>query len=189
MSKAAGLYEALSQGNARLFYIISVYRITLFETINTYQHPHPVTSSPLSVLSFQFRRLFHRSLSLDDFATSSYLTHLPLPSMSMNTTMTSSISSALLHVVLGLVFIIFSTSLWSYLRSPTLIAIPGPLVAKFTNLWRLISAYRGLTAVYSRRLHERHGTAVRLGPNLVSLSDPKLIKTLYSFKGDYKKVY
>ena len=38
------------------------------------------------------------------------------------------------------------------------------------------------------RLHEQYGSAVRLGPNLVSLSDPDLIKVVYDVRGSFVKV-
>ncbi|CAG8980606.1 hypothetical protein HYALB_00013761, partial [Hymenoscyphus albidus] len=36
-------------------------------------------------------------------------------------------------------------------------------------------------------LHGKHGPAVRIGPNVVSLSDPHLIKTVYSTRGNFLK--
>jgi len=39
-----------------------------------------------------------------------------------------------------------------------------------------------------RALHKKHGSAVQLGPNLVSLSDPNLLQTLYDTRGNYLKV-
>lgn len=39
-----------------------------------------------------------------------------------------------------------------------------------------------------RFLHNKYGSAVQLGPNLVSLSDPNLLRVLYNTRGDYLKV-
>lgn len=75
----------------------------------------------------------------------------------------------------------------AYLRSP-LKDIPGPLLAKFTNLWRLIDHYKATQIGTQRRLHEELGPAVRIGPNVVSLSDPALLKKVYSTRGEYLKV-
>lgn len=66
--------------------------------------------------------------------------------------------------------------------------IPGPILAKFTNLWRFFNVWRGKAEVTQLKLHRRYGPAVRLGPNCVSLSDPDLIKTIYSTKEKWVKV-
>ncbi|KAF4547581.1 Cytochrome P450-like protein 20 [Elsinoe fawcettii] len=65
--------------------------------------------------------------------------------------------------------------------------IPGPLTAKFTDLWRLITVWRGQAHEVQKRLHEQHGSVVRLGPNCVSVSDPDLIKVIYSSKTRWEK--
>ncbi|KAL8413247.1 hypothetical protein RB594_004755 [Gaeumannomyces avenae] len=74
-----------------------------------------------------------------------------------------------------------------YLASP-LRDIPGPPLARFTNLWRVREYWRLRTWETQRALHARHGPAVRTGPAAVSLADPALIPTVYgsSFaKGDF----
>ncbi|CAG8954438.1 hypothetical protein HYFRA_00006065 [Hymenoscyphus fraxineus] len=76
--------------------------------------------------------------------------------------------------------------LHSILFSP-LRHIPGPFWARFTNLWRLIDHYNATQIITQRHLHEKHGPAVRIGPNAVSLSDPHLIKTVYSTRGNFLK--
>lgn len=82
----------------------------------------------------------------------------------------------------------FTTNLlWSHFRSP-IKHFPGPFVAKFTNLWRFIDVYRGRAELTHRELHKKHGVAVQLGPNLISLSDPKLLRTVYNIRGDFVKV-
>lgn len=75
----------------------------------------------------------------------------------------------------------------AYIRSP-LKDIPGPVLAKFTNVWRLVDHYNATQISTQRRLHEELGPAVRIGPNIVSLSDPTLLKTVYSTRGEYIKV-
>ncbi|KAI0004697.1 cytochrome P450 [Xylariaceae sp. FL0662B] len=74
----------------------------------------------------------------------------------------------------------------SYFTSP-LKDIPGPFWAKFTNLWRFIDHYNATQPITQRRLHEQLGPAVRIGPNIVSLSDPSLLKTIYSTRGNFIK--
>ncbi|TKX27084.1 cytochrome P450 monooxygenase-like protein 2 [Elsinoe australis] len=58
--------------------------------------------------------------------------------------------------------------------------IPGPWLAKVTDLWRLIESWRGRPDISHNKLHEKYGPAVRIGPNCVSISDPALIKTIFS---------
>lgn len=82
-------------------------------------------------------------------------------------------------------FIVFY--LVAYLRSP-LKDIPGPFFAKFTNWWRFFDHYNATQTLTQRRLHENLGSAVRIGPNFVSLNDPALLKTVYSTRGSFLKV-
>lgn len=92
-----------------------------------------------------------------------------------------------IQALLGLTTLFITNLLWSYYNSP-LKPIPGPFVAKFTNLWRFFDVWGGRPELTLRKLHQRYGSAVRIGPNIVSLSDPRLIKTIYSTRGEYLKV-
>ena len=95
-----------------------------------------------------------------------------------------SIASQLLT---SLIILLISNLAWTYFQSP-LKAYPGPLLAKFTNLWRFFDVWGGRPELTQRMLHQKHGSAVQLGPNLISLSDPSLIKTIYNIKGNFLKV-
>ena len=77
--------------------------------------------------------------------------------------------------------------IWGYFSSP-LKNIPGPFMAKITNLWRMIDVYGGRNELTQLYLHEKYGQAVRIGPNTISLSDPGLIRTIYSSRGEFLKV-
>lgn len=66
--------------------------------------------------------------------------------------------------------------------------VPGPFLAKLTNLYQFFVYYRGQQASVMRRLHDRYGSAVRVGPKHVSLNDPSLIGTIYTLKGTFVKV-
>ena len=57
--------------------------------------------------------------------------------------------------------------------------LPGPFWARYTNLWRLLSVYKGHSDLTQLHLHRKHGDFVRIGPNCVSISDPSYIKTIY----------
>jgi hypothetical protein len=89
-------------------------------------------------------------------------------------------------VILGITAVVFhllTTAQRSGLRQ-----IPGPFLAKVTDLWRLFDHWRGTHVETQRSLHEKYGPAVRIGPNAVSLSDPALLKTVYSTRGEFAKV-
>lgn len=95
--------------------------------------------------------------------------------------------TAVLQVISSGICLIVCYLIWNYSASP-LKSIPGPFFAKFTNLWRFIDAYGGRAELTHKFLHEKYGSAVRIGPNLVSLNDPDLIRTIYSAKGEFLKV-
>jgi hypothetical protein len=75
----------------------------------------------------------------------------------------------------------------SYFSSP-LRSIPGPFLAKFTDAWRALDYWKTTQIQSHRELHARHGAAVRIGPNMVSLNDPSLLKKIYDTRGNYVKV-
>ncbi|KAL8824325.1 MAG: hypothetical protein Q9191_005133 [Dirinaria sp. TL-2023a] len=67
-------------------------------------------------------------------------------------------------------------------------AIPGPFLAKFSNLWRLIDTWKGSHHVTLMNLHRRHGNLVRVGPNTVSISNVDAIEGIFGVKTDFVKV-
>jgi hypothetical protein len=99
--------------------------------------------------------------------------------MALTTLLTKALALGVVLAVARAVFI--------YLTSP-LKDIPGPFLAKFTDLWRLFDYWNHTQIKSHQRLHEDLGPAVRIGPRMVSLSDPALFKTVYSTRGDYLKV-
>ncbi|KAI0592379.1 benzoate 4-monooxygenase cytochrome p450 [Pyrenophora tritici-repentis] len=86
---------------------------------------------------------------------------------------------------LGALFII-SQYVLAYLQSP-LKKIPGPFLAKFSDIWRFLNHYGQTHIETQRKLHEQHGDIVRLGPNTVSVADQSLIKTIYNTRGTFLK--
>lgn len=80
-----------------------------------------------------------------------------------------------------------AVSMWSYFLSP-LKAFPGPNAARYTNIWRYLGVVRGSFQNTQIRLHRKHGPAVRMGPNTISLSDPVLINKVFSTRSPWKKV-
>ncbi|WPH00939.1 Hypothetical protein R9X50_00377300 [Acrodontium crateriforme] len=65
--------------------------------------------------------------------------------------------------------------------------IPGPLIAKFTDLWRLLVVRRRDSHDTYLRLHKRYGDLVRIGPNNVSICKPDLIPIIYGIGKGYLK--
>lgn len=71
----------------------------------------------------------------------------------------------LLTYLLPVVFLI------SLLRNLFLLQnIPGPIIARFTNLYRTLLVYKRNAHEEQLRLHKRYGNLVRLGPDCVSVS-------------------
>ncbi|KAF4631645.1 hypothetical protein G7Y89_g6485 [Cudoniella acicularis] len=97
-----------------------------------------------------------------------------------------SFSLIFLQAFTSIAILILLSLFWGYATSP-LSLIPGPFFAKLTNLWRFLDTYNGRTELTQQRLHEQYGAAVRIGPNVVSLDDPSLIRTIYSTKSEFLK--
>ena len=66
--------------------------------------------------------------------------------------------------------------------------IPGPTIACCTGFWRLWDVRRGSAHLTHIRLHQQYGPMVRIGPNHVSVRDPKAIPTIYGLKSGFTKV-
>ena len=77
--------------------------------------------------------------------------------------------------------------LWNKFQ-PGLVSIPGPTAAAYTKLWRVYNVWRGSAHLDAIDLHKKHGNLVRIGPNHVSVADPKWIPVFYSSKEEYTKV-
>jgi hypothetical protein len=84
------------------------------------------------------------------------------------------------------VVFIFSRYVLAYLQSP-LKKLPGPFLARFSNIWRFFDHYSQTHIETQRKLHEQHGDIVRLGPTTVSVADASLIKTIYNTRGTFLK--
>ena len=67
-------------------------------------------------------------------------------------------------------------------------AVPGPFLAGFSSLWRLIDVWGGSAQWTVIRLHHELGPLVRTGPKHVSVSDPEAISTIYAVKPRFLKV-
>lgn len=96
-------------------------------------------------------------------------------------------------VKLGIVFgfipsiTVFLWFLVAYQTSP-LKKYPGPFLAGWTNLWRLWQVITGEYAPRMKKLHDKYGPIVRIGPNLLDLDFPELSRVIYSTDGKWVKV-
>ncbi|KAI8944281.1 putative benzoate 4-monooxygenase cytochrome P450 [Xylaria longipes] len=87
-----------------------------------------------------------------------------------------------LSVAFILIFVLRSLLSWNRLRH-----IPGPLLPSLTNLPRVFWVKTGQSQEYYRQLHEKYGEVVRLGPNMVSISNPEAIPILYPTRPGFPK--
>jgi hypothetical protein len=65
--------------------------------------------------------------------------------------------------------------------------IPGPWLASYTNLWRLLVTWGRRPEVAHKRLHKKYGDVVRMGPNFVSITDLDAVKKIFSPNSGYIK--
>lgn len=77
-----------------------------------------------------------------------------------------------------------------YIRNWSIQDVPGPLLAKFSNLWYMYECRQGRRYLSVYHEHQKHGKLVRLRPNEVSIADPDAIPIVYGhgtgfLKADY----
>lgn len=84
-----------------------------------------------------------------------------------------------------LVLLIFR-ALYSVFLHP-LRHVPGPRLAKVTELWRTNRYFKGYWHRDILDLHRQYGPVVRISPNEVSIVSPELSKTIYSYSGGTPK--
>lgn len=65
--------------------------------------------------------------------------------------------------------------------------VPGPLLARFTNLWIAWKSGEGRSHLLWRELHAKYGALVRTGPKRVLFNDPELLATMYGAGSNYIK--
>jgi hypothetical protein len=90
-------------------------------------------------------------------------------------------SVLLLVVALLIIFHLYKT--WAKLRH-----IPGPFLARLTNLPRFCWVWSRKAHEIHIDLHEKHGKLVRFGPNMVSVGDPSEIPNIYRMHAPLLKV-
>ncbi|VBB86066.1 Putative cytochrome P450 E-class, group IV [Podospora comata] len=98
--------------------------------------------------------------------------------------------TANLLVIATLVLTLLGYFVVPHLLSP-LRSIPGPFLARYTNLYRLYHTTRGSFHLHITRLHKTYGPVVRIGPNTVDIDYPESIKVVFGTttkqKAEWKK--
>lgn len=74
------------------------------------------------------------------------------------------------------------------LKTPLAFRIVLLYLIGWTNLWRMLHVRQGNNHVVIHELHKKYGPVVRIGPNVLDLDIPELIKTIYNIKSEYLKV-
>jgi hypothetical protein len=65
---------------------------------------------------------------------------------------------------------------------------PGPLFAHCTNFWRFLDVLKGQPHLTHLQLHRTHGDIIRIGPNVLSFANPKVLRTIYGLNRGFVKV-
>jgi benzoate 4-monooxygenase len=75
-----------------------------------------------------------------------------------------------------------------YLTSyKSLCRVPGPFLAKFSNLWVGYSARRGKKFATVDSAHRKYGKVVRIGFNHVSIADERALNVVYGHGNGFLK--
>lgn len=67
--------------------------------------------------------------------------------------------------------------------------IPGPLAARFSNLWLFSTARRGKRFFIVDQVHKKYGPMVRVQPNHVSINDDLAIPMIYGHGNGFLKSF
>ena len=97
------------------------------------------------------------------------------------------LSPALLLTPYTLLIIPFIIYILPYIRNFALIAIPGPLLARFTNLWLMYQCRHGRRYLAVDAAHKKHGKFVRIQPGHVSIADESAINAIYGHGNGFLK--
>ncbi|ELR10417.1 hypothetical protein VC83_00506 [Pseudogymnoascus destructans] len=90
-------------------------------------------------------------------------------------------------VILVFITVCYAVScLISYFR-PHLRQLPGPLLARFTCLYKVYISLKGDSHIEYQKLHRKYGPIIRTGPNSVSIGDAAMIPEVYLQGSLYQK--
>ena len=97
--------------------------------------------------------------------------------------MHASIASFYLILLILIAFKFACNAFSSNLRS-----LPGPFLAKFTSLYRVLLLCDGRGPQRIKRLHRTYGPILRIGPRHVYVCDPTIVPAVYGDGDRFRKV-
>ncbi|KAJ5519539.1 hypothetical protein N7453_001961 [Penicillium expansum] len=83
--------------------------------------------------------------------------------------------------------IIITFLVWRFLIWFKLRHIPGPFLATLSNFTRMTWVKTKKAHLIHQKAHQKYGDVVRLGPNMVAISDPGAIPTIYPMRKGFVK--
>ncbi|KAL1958667.1 hypothetical protein VTO42DRAFT_4010 [Malbranchea cinnamomea] len=87
----------------------------------------------------------------------------------------------------GMLILLLSIYLASNYYHKGLNKYPGPFLGALTNWWRFFDVLSRRPDITHRKLHQKHGDIVRLGPNVLSFANPNAVKTIYGLNKGFIK--
>jgi len=88
------------------------------------------------------------------------------------------------YLVLCAIVGIIAYHIIEYLRDPyeynSPTSIPGPWIAKLSDVWLARKAALGSRSREVHQLHQRYGKVVRIAPNHISIAEPEALHTIYA---------
>lgn len=91
--------------------------------------------------------------------------------------------SKLVAGILLLLGLLYAGRTWWRLRH-----IPGPFPACITDFQRVYWVKTKRAHLILQDYHEKYGEVVRIGPNLVSVSNPEVLPSIYTTRTGFPKV-
>lgn len=98
-----------------------------------------------------------------------------------------SISVMVLAPLLGITLFLTYYIAPFLLSNTSLRSIPGPFVARFSNLWLLLQARQGRRFLAVDAAHKKYGRFVRIQPDHVSIADERAIPIIYGHGNGFLK--
>jgi benzoate 4-monooxygenase len=74
-----------------------------------------------------------------------------------------------------------------YLQFASIRDVPGPFLARFSNMWLLLQCRQGHRYKSVDEAHQKYGKFVRIQPNHVSIADPEAIQQVYGHGNGFLK--
>lgn len=96
------------------------------------------------------------------------------------------VTSGSTKAVLAMIAVVFIPVIY-FVRFHPLSHVPGPILAKVSDLFLNIICYLGIEGRVLRYHHQKYGKVIRVAPNSVSISDPEAIRDIYVAGGGFPK--